>query len=48
MYAICSCLIMFGRYDVHWCLNMCGYKMFWLYAMARSHSRFGKKTCCVV
>jgi hypothetical protein len=26
-------------------LNICGYKMFWLYAVARSHSRFGKQMC---
>jgi hypothetical protein len=25
-----------------------GIKMFWLYAVARLPSRFGKQTCCVV
>jgi hypothetical protein len=35
----------FSRCDVHWCLTVCGYKMFWLYAVARSLSRFGKQMC---
>jgi hypothetical protein len=29
-------------------VGVCGYKMFWLYVVARLPSCFGKQTCCVV
>jgi hypothetical protein len=48
MCAICSLSNCFGQCGVHWWLNMCGYKMFWLYVVVRLHSCFGKQTCCVV
>jgi hypothetical protein len=39
------CLVCFGLCGVHGCLIMCRYKMFWLYTVARSLSRFGKQMC---
>jgi hypothetical protein len=29
-------------------VGVCGYKMFWLYVVARLPSHFGKQICCVV
>jgi hypothetical protein len=49
MCAICSLYNYILVNVVYIGVGVCvGIKMFWLYAVARLPSRFGKQTCCVV